>query len=271
MKIKNFYEIGKWQGDRVGFPRVGLVNKERILIKDTYEFLKQLVNLKRISIEIQRRYPEYDVSEMKNKLSELLRIKSNGILVTTNKHMRGKYVYRVFTQSRKLFRDFQQISDNMLLAKPNQIAQYLAGFADAEATVDNRNNIISFSISRKKRVESENIKKMLEIVLMEPVKMRTAGRIELKIEIPRNLVKLFKNKIGKFMKHPEKIKRFNGNFIPEKDKKILYFIKNNPNCTAKLIAGNFKIHVDSARRILRFFRKQKLVKFLKKKTFKYFL
>lgn len=259
MKIKNFYEIGKWQGDRIGFPRVGLVNKETKLIKDNFEFLKSIVNEERITVEIQRRSCEINIENEKQRLSESLKIPTQEILITDNKHIKGNYIFRVFTQSRVLFREFQEIANNIDKNSDEEIAQFLAGFADAEATIDTRNQIISFSISNKKPKEAEKIKALLQKILKTSIRIRTAGKIELKIEISRNDFDKFKSNIGKFMKHTEKLQRLKNNFVSQKDKKYLEFIKSNHNTEAKKLAYQFNIHEDSARRILRQFRRQNLI------------
>lgn len=255
----HFYEIGKWQGDRIGFPRVGLVNKEVKLIKDNFEFLKSIVNEERITAEIQRRSCEINIENEKQRLSESLKIPTQEILVTDNKHIKGNYIFRVFTQSRVLFREFQETADNIYKNSNEEIAQFLAGLADAEATIDTRNQIISFSLSNKKPKEAEKIKALLEKVLKISARIRTAGKIELKIEISRNDFDKFKSNIGKSMKHPEKLQRLENNFVSQKDKKYLEFIKSNPNIEAKNLANQFNIHEDSARRFLRQFRRQSLI------------
>jgi len=254
---KNFYEVGKWYGDRVGFPRVGLVNKEAVLIKDSFEFLKLLVDRKRIKIEIQRRNSRIDVKEQIQILSQELEIKPREIYVVDNKHMKGDYAFRVFTQSRVIFRELQQLSETPQNYSDEVVAQFLAGLADAEATVDMRNNIVSFSISNKKAQDAEKIRLLLEKILRLPIKIRTAGKIELKIETPKYIFDIFRDRIGKFMKHPEKLKRLEGKFISKKDASYLNFFKTNNN--PKIMAEKFKIHEDSARRIIRQFRKQNLI------------
>ncbi len=255
----NFYEIGKWQGDRIGFPRVGLVNKDAELIKDTFEFLKSLVEEEKITVEIQKRNSDIDIEVEKQRLSEKLKIPIQEILITDNRHMRGNYIFRVFTQSRILFKNFQEIADKIDKNSNEEIAQFLAGFADAEATIDTRNQIISFSISNKKLPEADKIKMLLEKVLKTSIRVRTAGKIELKIEISRNDFDKFKTIIGKFMKHPEKLQRLENNFVSQKDKKYLETIKLNPNINARDLAKQFNIHEDSARRILRQFKRQNLI------------
>ena len=81
----------------------------------------------------------------------------------------------------------------------------------------------------------------------------------MKVEIPSIGVKVFNENIGKFMKHPEKLNKINGTFISNSDKEILNFIKENSIFRAKELANHLRIHDDSARRILRSFRRQGLI------------
>jgi len=252
------YEIGKWQGDRVGFPRVGLVNKEIKLIKDTYEFLKTLVDTNRITIEIQRKNSKISVHKNKKNLAKNLGVKEDKISIKNNSYMKGRYIFRVFTQSRVLFKKFQQFSNNIKYLNKKQIAQFLAGYADAEATIDRRNQLVSFSISNKKPNEAKFIKQLLECLLTN-IKIRKAGKLELKIEVGKKSLKNFNRKIAVFMKHPEKLNKIKGGFISERDRKYLKFIKKQEKCTPKILAQKFNIHDDSARRIFRMFKREKLL------------
>ncbi len=255
----NFYELGKWYGDRVGFPRVGLVNKQAGLIVDSFEFLKTLVDRKRITMEIQRRNSEIDIQSQLEILSKLAGISPKEILITTNKHMKGDYIFRVFTQSRVIFRKFDAEVLEVKKSKNMEIAQFLAGVADAEATIDTRNQIVSYSISNKKREEAEMLKNLLEKVLCSDVKIRTAGKLELKLDIHRKDFYNFKEKVGRFMKHNEKIKRLSNNFVSDRDKIYLQFIELSKNADAKSLSEKFRIHEDSARRILRQFKRQNFI------------
>ena len=155
-----------------------------------------------------------------------------------------------------MFKEFQSISDNILSFDIKEICQYLAGFADSEATVDLRNQIISYSISNKKLDEAKKIKEALEKVSNLPIKIRTAGKLELKIEV--HSIQEFNKRIGRFMRHPEKLNKLSGKFLSERDREILNIIKER-KFKAKELSEHLKIHPDSSRRIIRFFKKQNLL------------
>jgi len=269
--FQNFYEVGKWFGDRIGFPRVGIVNTSIELISDTYNYLKKLVENNRITVEIQCRSKEIETKEIINKLSEKLEIPKKSIKISYNPGMYGDYVMRVYTQSRVLYRKLQKQAKEVSCKSKESIAKFIAGYADAEMTVEKRNVILTFSVSRKHLKEAKEIKKMLEKILSDKIILRTAGKDEMKIHVPTNSMKEFKQKIAIYMRHKEKKERLievlSGNYILPQDREIIVFIKENSGCTSRIISEKFKMHNDSARRLLRLFSKQKIVKRYGKGTY----
>ncbi|MBL7169471.1 MAG: MarR family transcriptional regulator [Candidatus Aenigmarchaeota archaeon] len=262
-EIQNYYEIGKWTGDRIGFPRVGIVNKSVELIADTYKFLRRNVSISRINVEIQCKNSEIELNGVLKEISEKLEIPKSKIKIVINPGMYGEYVIRVFTQSRTIFRKLEQEFRNISRKTTENMAKFIAGYADAEMTVEKRNVILTFSISSKNHKEANKIRNILKIVLGGKITIRTAGKDELKIHVPNNLISNFKEKIGKYMKHVEKVNRLNeilnNNFLLPQDKILLNFIKHNKDCTAREISNKLKMHPDSARRILRLFTKQGII------------
>lgn len=261
--FQNFYEIGKWSGDRIGFPRVGIVNISLELISDTYKYLQRLVDNKRITVEIQCKNKNIEIKEIINKLSKRLEIPKKIIKISYNPGMYGNFVMRVYTQSRVLYRWFQKQANEVSRKSKENIAKFIAGYADAEMTVEKRNVILTFSISRKHLREAKEIRKMLEKVLSGKITIRTAGKDEIKIHIPTNSLKEFNQKIAIYMKHKQKTERLievlNGNYLLPQDKEFLEFIKTNPNCTSKDLTNKFNIHPDSCRKLLRLFTKQGII------------
>jgi len=126
---------------------------------------------------------------------------------------------------------------------------FLAGLADAEATVDTRNNIISYSFSSKNQDFAFECSKLFNVLNIQ-YKIRRL-KIELKIEIPINQFL----QIGKLMRHSEKRRRINAYLngkvpVIKSDEVFIDFIKGK-NITAQILSNEFNLHIDSARRILR--------------------
>jgi len=261
---ENFYEIGKWFGDRIGFPRVGVVSKTIEMIKDTYEFLKTIVEENRITVEIQVKNPETDLEDVLKELSIELGIAKQQIKISPNPKMYGNYVIRVFTQSRVLFRKLEEKSKTIYNMKPEIMAKFLAGFADAEMTVEKRTSVLAFSMTSKTPENANKIKSMLESVLSGKISIRSAGTDELKIQVPNILIRQFNEKIGKYMRNKNKSKRIiellNNDYFLPKDIEILELVKNNPMCTSSDLSKKLNIHIDSTRRILRLLSKQGIIK-----------
>lgn len=219
----DYYELGKWLGDRRGFPRAGIVNTELALIKDTASFLEREFNKK----------PIFKVTTKAD-----------------NPKMFGEKVYETFIVSSEACRVLEQQVTSL---KPSSLAEnellaFLAGFIDAEGTIDLKNKQIVISIGKKSTSTKDLIKEIIENI-------GWSARIweceqEWKVSIKEN--KKMLNSLEKFIKHPKKINLLQGQ-IPDVDKKYLEFIKSRKEVTARKLSVKFNIHIDSARRILRFF------------------
>ena len=220
MTGREYYELGKWLGDRRGYPRVGIVNTNKTLINDTRKFLEKFG----------------------------MPITLNTITKTERPSMFGEKSYEVFIVDSRLHKNFEQKLEaeiNLSLEKEKCI-DLLAGLIDADGTIDRKNEQVVISIIKN----NLQVKKYVEI-LMSNLSWKTEVwdcQKEWKISIKLNeeLINLLKNKL----KHPAKIRLLKGKLSPS-DTKYLNFVLSNKIVSARLLSSNFDIHIDSARRLLR--------------------
>ena len=219
----NYYELGKWLGDRRGYPRVGIVNTEWQLIEDTTAFLRSEFGREPICRKITRK---------------------------ENPGMKGKFVYETFIVDGALHRQLesQVLALNPTNLKKKQILSFIAGFIDAEGTIDLKNQQVVVSIGKKNERVKELIWDMFTMLGWYP-RLWTCN-LEWKISSKAN--KKIISALRKYVHHPKKQELLFGG-IPKADEKYLKFIKKEGNITAQQLSKKFEIHIDSARRILRFF------------------
>ena len=176
MTGREYYELGKWLGDRRGYPRVGIVNTNKTLINDTRKFLEKFG----------------------------MPITLNTITKTERPSMFGEKSYEVFIVDSRLHKNFEQklkAEINLSLEKEKCI-DLLAGLIDADGTIDRKNEQVVISIIKN----NLQVKKYVEI-LMSNLSWKTEVwdcQKEWKISIKLNeeLINLLKNKL----KHPAKIR-----------------------------------------------------------------
>ena len=215
----DFYELGKWLGDRRGFPRVGIINTELTLVLDTAKFLEKEFGQKPIV---------------------------NTVTQKENPTMLGKLAYETFIVSSKFHRDLENQVANL---KPENMKQedllaFLAGFIDAEGTVDLKNQQLVISIGKQNKSNLNLIKYMILAIGWQPRIWNCEKEWKISLKWHEELNSLC-------LRHPDKISRMN-NGCPTKDFKYINFIQQNKIVTAQDLANNFSIHIDSARRVLRF-------------------
>lgn len=232
MNNNYLYELGKWLGDRRGFPRVGIINTELQLVKDTNRFLEKQFKQKPVLRKITKK---------------------------ENKTMFGEEAYETFIVSspihKRLENEIQKIKEDINSLKKKQILSFLSGFIDAEGTIDLKNDQIVISVGKK----NEEIKELIYLLIK---RLEWEVRVwdcvkEWKISVKSN--KEIIKQLKKNVKHPQKKALLNFN-IANADKKYLDYIQNVKKVKSLDLKQKFCIHEDSARRILRYFTKLKKIK-----------
>ena len=231
-----FYELGKWLGDRRGYPRVGLINTEKRLINDIKNFLK------RFNKPITCR--EVSKKECRTMYCET--------------------AYEVFIVDSKLHKEFEKESMNFLnLNKSNndKDLSFLGGFIDAEGSIDLKNHQIVLSVGHKNSIIEEGVINLIRRLKLPLRVWNCQKEWKLSIKSSESIINLLK----RYVKHPKKRLLLN-NEMPVSDEKYLDFIKLRSSTTSNELARKFNIHIDSARRVLRYFNNIGLIKRIRTST-----
>ena len=223
MKGEYLYELGKWFGDRRGYPRVSIINKEKNLVIDTKKFLQKNFNGNVVMNKITKK----DIPTMY-----------------------GDYAYEVFIVNSRLHKSFElKIKDliNKKLTKYESLS-LLSGIIDADGTIDPKNYQVVISAIKK-----NSLMRMLVLNLTKNLNWNLRiwnckKEWKLSIKCDNNMYK----DLRKYIKHKGKLAILKGE-INKSDKRYFNFIKNKKRFNTFDISEKFGVHQDSSRRIIRYF------------------
>ena len=217
------YELGKWLGDRRGYPRVGIVNTEMTLIEDTKRFLEEHFH----------RTPLFQVITQKERPTML-----------------GKKAYDIFIVDGRLHRHLEEDADNLIYGKltAEQSLALLAGLTDADGTIDLKNRQVVISVGKKNHYIKEYVIRLTSL-LAWPLRVWDCGK-EWKLSIP--LDSSVTSALLSCLRHPRKRALLYGE-VSCSDQVYLDYIIRMGKIKSQDLVEQFHIHADSARRLLRYF------------------
>lgn len=223
MKEEYLYELGKWFGDRRGYPRVGIINKEKNLVNDTKKFLQKNF----VGNVVMKKITKKDIPTMY-----------------------GDYAYEAFIVNSKLHNSLELEIKNLVNKKltKNESLALLSGIIDAEGTIDPKNYQVVISVGKKNPLMKTLVSNIVKNLNWN-LRIWTYKK-EWKLSIKSN--KEVHKKLIKYIKHKKKLSILKGK-INEFDKKYLNFIKNKKRFCSFDISKKFEIHQDSSRRLIRYF------------------
>lgn len=245
--MQDAYELGKFAGDTAGFPRVGIVNKDLVLISDTFQYLTSY----NPQVELLYSSNTNNVDGLKRKFQRKL---NTPVKLKYIRTMFGNYALRVSVINSKLYRKFEKRVLKTISSKnKKELILFLAGLADAEVTIDTRNRVASYSFGIKNKKFCKECEKLL-LYLQIPYRKRNLKK-EIKLEI---LFDYFVPTIGEYIRHSDKKERLCGKLI-QADETYIRLLNREKYLTSNLMAKKLDCNVDHARRILRMLYRMKIV------------
>lgn len=233
------YFLGLLFGDGLSGARVGIVNKDKELIRWTSNFLKEYFgnNLRKSQLVLYKTYSNPEIKEFVDWLNPL----SERTEVYCNLNARGNYVFNIFITNkilRRILNDFLDNLENLFLSLTySQKGAFLAGFFDAEGNVNKLDRNLRFS----QKIETK-VKIILSILGKEGYHTRYDGSniiIGFNKEYKEDL-NLFKKQILPFLKQSRKTKEakelIEGYIMREEYRPLLEIISNNPGLSQRRIS-----------------------------------
>lgn len=147
-----FYHLGLILGDGTGKTRVGVINKDIMLIKSTMKFLQEKLHQDDVKHLIYY-FKKSTRETIKRTRKESQTIINRYMHAYSSKKCPGEYAYSIFTSNRILGRIIEHIEREFLTfmqhARKKERGAFLAGIFDAEGNINKLEG--NFRISQKKQ------------------------------------------------------------------------------------------------------------------------
>ncbi len=228
------YFLGLRYGDGTNGARIGVVNKNFDLIKNTSDYLKKLFPNSKLqgAINIHKKINNKTLKNLKIRMNNIV---DNLTIYDLSKYdVKGDYVLYVFIVNEFFNKIYNSLINELNFFFKNlsfrQKGAFLAGFFDAEGNVNKLDK--NFRWSQKIKVKVSFIKDLLE---NEGYHARYDGCnfiIGHRKEFWKSDLELFKKQVLPFIKHPERrkeaIELLNGYYVRDCYKGVVRIVKDNP-------------------------------------------
>jgi len=227
------YFLGLRYGDGTNGARVGVVNKNLELIKETAKFLRKIFprSMLQGSIYLYKKEAISSLPELKKDMKKI--VDKLEVYDLTDKDVKGIYVFYVFITNAFFNRIYDSLIKDILslfkILNMQEKGAFFAGFFDAEGNVNKRDR--NFRWSQKTPNKVAIIRELLE---KENYHARYDGSnfiIGHKADIWKEDLERFKDQVLPYLKHPEKKKEaqelLKGYYVMDSYKKIARIIHKN--------------------------------------------